>query len=174
MQSRQPLDSHSAVGVLAANTRHRLQCFSRGMLCRSLYCGSLNPHYTRLIMRFRGPFHLFNSVGVWVGFCEGSNLFNADAIWCGWFPWEGSHDAVKPDGAYLGTVVGARFYHYERKQALRVRKLIVYPAIPALPPRPSPASRRNLFDGATDVDLKRVSTMTPRTICSPAAWKASA
>jgi hypothetical protein len=109
-----------------------------------------------LIMRFPGPFHLFSSAGVWIGFCEGSNLFNTDAVWCGWFPWVGSFNAVKPDGSYLGTVVGARFYYFEHRQQLRIRKLIEYPKTPALPSRPAPLAPRELFDGATDINLKSV------------------
>lgn len=105
-------------------------------------------------MRFRGPYHLFNSAGEWVGFCVGANLFNADGVWTGWFPWEGSYDAVKPDGTYLGTVVGARLYHFEQRQFLRVRKLIVCSAIPPLPSRPAPVTPRELFDGTKDVILK--------------------
>ena len=107
-------------------------------------------------MRFRGPYHLFNSAGAWVGFCVGANLFNPDGIWCGWFPWEGSYDAVKPDGMYLGTVVGVRLYYFERKQLLRVRKLLIYPAVPELPCPPPPVSARELFESAKDVDLKTI------------------
>ena len=105
-------------------------------------------------MRFRGPYHLFNSTGAWIGFCIGSNLFNTDGIWCGWFPWEGSYDAVKPDGTYLGTVVGARFYYFERQRLLRVRQLIVCSAMPPLPGPPVAVAPRQLFDGAKDVTLK--------------------
>ena len=104
-------------------------------------------------MRFRGPYHLFSSAGAWIGFCAGANLFNAEGIWCGWFPWEGSYDAVKPDGTYLGTVVGARFYYFERQRLLRIHKLIVCSAIPPLPARPGSIAPRELFDGAKDVTL---------------------
>jgi len=104
-------------------------------------------------MRFRGPYHLFNSSGHWIGFCVGHNLFHPDGIWCGWFPWEGSYDAVKPDGTYLGTVVGVRFYSLQQKHSVCIRKLLVYPAIPPLPKRPAPIAPRDLFLGAQDVTL---------------------
>jgi len=112
-------------------------------------------------MCFPSPFHLFDSAGRWIGFCDGANLFNTHGVWRGWFPWEGSLDAVKPDGSYLGSVVGARFLCFEQKQPLRVRKLIDYPKTPALPQRPAPLPRRELFDGATDVNLKSVVVLPP-------------
>jgi len=107
-------------------------------------------------MCFPSPFHLFDSAGRWIGFCDRTNLFNTTGVWCGWFPWEGTLDAVKPDGSYLGTVVGGRFLYFERKQALRIRSLIDCPGIPALPRRPAPLPRGELFDGAADIDLKSV------------------
>jgi len=116
-------------------------------------------------MRFRGPYHLFNSGGTWIGFCVGANLFNTDGIWCGWFPWEGSYDAVKPDGFYLGSVVGARLYYFERKQSLRMHKFVLYPVIPTIPNRPASVASRTLFDGVKDVMLKL--EHAPRIVSEP-------
>ena len=125
--------------------------YGEGPNCPKCYGG-----YTGVIMCFPSPFHLFDSCGRWIGFCDGANLFNTNAVWCGWFPWAGTLDAVKPDGCYLGTVVGARFCCFERNQLLRVGKLIENPATPALPPRPAPMPRTELFAGATDINLKGI------------------
>ena len=110
-------------------------------------------------MRFRGPYYLFNSAGVWIGFCAGPLVFDTDGVWCGWFPWEGCYDAVKPDGSYLGTVVGSRFFSFEKNRHLRVDKYLVYPGIPELPKRPSPVAPKELFNDASDVDLQSVSAI---------------
>ena len=118
-------------------------------------------------MRFKGPYYLFNSAGGWIGFCVGPNLFNTDGVWCGWFPWEGSYDAVKPDGSYLGTVLGSRFYFFEKNQHLRVHKYYVYPGIPTLPSGPKPAAPRELFEGTSNVDLKSASAIPKSAIPSP-------
>jgi hypothetical protein len=105
-------------------------------------------------MRFRGPYHLFNSAGKWIGFCIGPNVFDTVGVWRGWFPWEGSYDCVKPDGTYLSTVVGTRLFYFQQKQSVRIRRYPVYPGIPVLPKPPAPVSGRDLFADASDVNLE--------------------
>src|SRR5262245_552 len=111
-------------------------------------------------MRFPAPFHLFNSAGRWIGFCDGENLYNPQAVWRGWFPWTDSHNAVKADGTYLGTVVGIRFYHFEHKQQLRIRALRVCPDIIPRPPAPKSVSARQLFEDVVDIDLNAAASVT--------------
>ena len=153
--------NHGVLNLVRENTRHRPKRSTWWGYVEALVAQHEMAITLALIMRFPGPFHLFSSAGVWIGFCEGSNLFNTDAVWCGWFPWVGSFNAVKPDGSYLGTVVGARFYSFEHRRQLCVRKLIVYPTIPTLPPCPSPMAPRTLLAGATDVDLESVVVLQP-------------
>ncbi len=53
---------------------------------------------------------LFDQHGSWIAFrTKPGNryLYNKSARWIGWFPW-GDGDAVTPEGAYRGTVVGNR------------------------------------------------------------------
>ena len=125
-------------------------------------------------MRFRGPYHLFNSAGKWIGFCVGPNLFDTDGVWRGWFPWEGSYDCVKPDGTYLGTVVGTRFYYFGQKQHVGIQKYPVYSCIPALPNRPAPVSSRDLFVGASDVNLEPEAGQFPLPLIPSLGLSASA
>jgi len=107
-------------------------------------------------MKYETPFHLFNSSGLWIGFCLANNLFDTDAVWRGWFPWEDSADAVDPGGNYLGTLMGDRLYHFQHKRNLRVSHYPGYPAIPVLPGPPQPVHKLSLPEGARDIELKYV------------------
>ena len=104
-------------------------------------------------MQYAKTFHLFNSVGIWIGFCLGQNLFDTDMIWKGWFPWD-SFDAVNTCGWYLGTVVGNRLYWFDHKKDHHIEYYPGYPAIPFLSGQPKPADAKTLPFGAFNVNLK--------------------
>lgn len=112
-------------------------------------------------MQYEKQFHLYNSAGVWIGFCLGTSVFDTFAIWRGWFPWEESADSVTPEGEYLGTVVGNRLYRFAHKKDVRVRYYPSFPAIPLRAESPSSAAPKQLPDGASDVEL-RPARLRPR------------
>jgi len=105
-------------------------------------------------MQYEKRFHLYNSAGVWIGFCLGTSVFDTLAIWRGWFPWEESADSVTPEGEYLGTVVGNRLYRFAHKKDVHVQYYPSFPAIPQWPESPSTVAPKHLPDGAADVELK--------------------
>src|SRR5436309_448270 len=80
--------------------------------------------------------YLHDSQGVWIAFRadeRARHLFNSEGDWIGWFPWD-DDDAVTPDGAYLGTVVGDRLLLREDHP---FRGTPEYPGAPAYLGRPS-------------------------------------
>ena len=105
-------------------------------------------------MQYEKRFHLYNSSGVWIGFCLGTSVFDTFAVWRGWFPWEESADSVTPQGEYLGTVVGNRFYRFDHKKDVHVRYYPSFPAIPVWLDAPVSTAPKNLPDGATDVEIR--------------------
>ena len=105
-------------------------------------------------MQYEKRFHLFNSSGVWIGFCQGSSVFDTLAVWRGWFPWEDSADVVTPQGGYLGTVVGNRFYSFDHKKNVQARPCSSCCLIPFVREEVAPVAPKKLPDGASDVELK--------------------
>ncbi len=80
--------------------------------------------------------YLYDTQGTWIAFrpdAQSHDLFNAEGDWIGWFPW-GDDDAVTPDGAYLGTVIGDRLL---AEEAHPFRGTPPYPGAPAYPGRAS-------------------------------------
>ncbi|GAA2063614.1 MULTISPECIES: hypothetical protein [Leifsonia] len=97
--------------------------------------------------------YLHDSQGVWIAFrsdLTSRDLFNPDGEWIGWFPW-GDHDAVTPDGDYLGTVRGDRLF---ARADVPYRGRPGYPGAPAYAgtvPYPGAAPYSGLPDGCDDV-----------------------
>ena len=112
-------------------------------------------------MQYEKRIHLFNSSGIWIGFCLKLSVFDTFAVWRGWFPWEESADAVTPQGDYLGTVVGNRLYRFHHKKGIQVRYYPSFPVIPTWPEPPACAAPKQLPKGALDVELKPARLQLP-------------
>jgi hypothetical protein len=116
-------------------------------------------------MHYEKRFHLYNSRGVWIGFCLGSDVFDTFGIWRAWFAWEESADAMTPQGTYLGTVVGNRFYSFSEKTDLHIGYYPSFPTIPTWPESPRAAVPNRLPNGAADVKLRPARLRDPSRDC---------
>lgn len=97
--------------------------------------------------------HLFSNSGDFIAFRRTEDdkfLFNADGDWIGWFPW-GDDDAVRPDGAYLGTVVGNRLMHRESQPYRGYPGYPGYPGYAGYPGYPGHAGYAGYIPGFADV-----------------------
>ena len=112
-------------------------------------------------MNYEEPHYLFNSYGRWIGFCLGMNLFDVDTVWRGWFPWDDSADVMSPNGSYLGTVIGNRFYSFDHKRPMRAAFYSAYPAIPLLANKPKSVGAKKLPLGASDLEFKPATVLSP-------------
>jgi hypothetical protein len=54
------------------------------------------------------PKYLFDSLGTWIAFCKGTNLFGLHGDWLGWIEPANQNRVFDIDGEYLGTVVEDR------------------------------------------------------------------
>lgn len=95
---------------------------------------------------------LFDSRGQCIAFRIGKHVFDADANWVGWLPSDG-RDVVAPlDGAYIGTIVGDRFYDLKKPRL----PFAGYPAPPPHPGYPGFSGRvrpESIPAGAADVAI---------------------
>jgi len=89
--------------------------------------------------------YLFNSSGEWIAFKIGKYLYNKNADWIGWFPWD-NKIAVSIEGEYLGTIYKERRLLYNNSQP--------YLGYPGYPGYPGFIGYCALSNGLTDVPKK--------------------
>ena len=100
--------------------------------------------------------YLFDSKGDFIAFRLGSMVFDANADWVGWLPWD-EPDVVSPEGDYVGTIYpDDRLYVNTDRPARPHPGFPGYPPQPALPPLPEPRGYGDVPSGAKDVKLRRL------------------
>ncbi|NLE73449.1 MAG: HEAT repeat domain-containing protein, partial [Actinobacteria bacterium] len=99
--------------------------------------------------------YLFDSKGDYIAFRQGVMVFNIDADWIGWLPWD-EPDVVTSEGQYLGSITADdRFFKFSDRDARPYAGFPGYPPQPILPPFPSPRGYTELPAAAKDVRLPR-------------------
>lgn len=100
--------------------------------------------------------YLFDSKGDFIAFRLGSMVFDVNADWVGWLPWD-EPDVVSPEGEYVGTIYpDDRFYMSADRPARPYPGFPGYPPQPALPPLPEPRGYGEVPSGTKDVKLRRL------------------
>jgi hypothetical protein len=99
--------------------------------------------------------HLFDSSGEWIAFRIGKNIYNPDADWIGWLPWNDT-DVVTTNGDYLGTISNEnRIYHFSNKPYRSYPGYPGFPGYPGYPRYPEFAGYLPLPSGAGDVKIPK-------------------
>lgn len=100
--------------------------------------------------------YLFDSRGDYVAFRLGNMVFDINADWVGWLPWD-EPEVVNPLGEYLGTICpDDRLYALPDHAVRTYPGFPGYPAQPHVPPLPEPRGYGETLRGAKDVRLPRL------------------